>query len=106
MRPVWLMEAGVYGAEAEPLLAEIRRRGMRAEVIPHRATRKGVNLSAGGRLLGGGDCVLGYGTFPFARQIQLHRRWVPGAWCDPEQLDCTAYFARLGRFLLNQPYAL
>jgi hypothetical protein len=27
--------------------------------------------------------VVGYGTFPFAGQVQLHRRWVPGAWCDP-----------------------
>ena len=28
MRPVWLIEAGVYGAEADPLLAEIRQQGM------------------------------------------------------------------------------
>ncbi len=34
MKPVWLVEAGVYGAEAEPLLAEIRRQGMVAEVVP------------------------------------------------------------------------
>ena len=27
MRPVWLIEAGVYGAEADPLLAEVRRQG-------------------------------------------------------------------------------
>jgi hypothetical protein len=27
-RPVWLIESGVYGPEAEPLAAEIRRQGM------------------------------------------------------------------------------
>ena len=59
-----------------------------------------------GRGLGPNDCVIGYGTFPFARQIQLHHRWVPGAWCTPESLDCTAYFAYFGKFLLNQNYAI
>src|SRR5262245_38225811 len=82
MRPIWLIEAGVYGAEADSLLAEIQRQGMGAAVVPHHALRKGEELSVGGQPLADGDCVIGYGTFPFARQIQLHRRWVPGAWCD------------------------
>jgi hypothetical protein len=51
-------------------------------------------------------CVLGYGTFPFARQIQLHHRWSPGAWANHENLDCMAYFAYFGKFLFNQPYAI
>jgi hypothetical protein len=106
MLPVWLIEAGVYGAEADPLLAEIRRQGMVAEVVPFQALQKEKSLTAGGRPLADGDCVIGYGTFPFARQIQLHRRWVPGAWCDPRNLDCTGYFAHFGKFLLNQNYAI
>ena len=32
MLPVWLIEAGVYGAEAEPLRAEIRRQGLSGEL--------------------------------------------------------------------------
>jgi hypothetical protein len=28
MLPTWLIEAGVYGVEADPLLAEVRRQGM------------------------------------------------------------------------------
>jgi hypothetical protein len=106
MRPVWLIEAGVYGAEADSLLAEIRRQGMAAEIVPHQALQKEKDLAVGGQLLADGDCVIGYGTFPFARQIQLHRRWVPGAWCDPTSLDCTAYFAHFGKFLLNQHYTI
>jgi hypothetical protein len=106
MRPTWLIEAGVYGSEADPLLAEVRRQGMAAAVVPFPALQKEKLLVAGGRSLADGDCVLGYGTFPFARQIQLHRRWVPGAWCDPAHLDCSCYFAHFGRFLLNQNYAI
>lgn len=106
MKPVWLIEAGVYGAEADPLLAEIRRQGMLAEVVPFKALQKGQSLVVAGRPLPEGACVLGYGTFPFARQIQLHHRWQPGAWGSPENLDCTAYFAHFGKFLLNQPYGI
>jgi hypothetical protein len=106
MRPVWLIEADVYGAEADPLLAEIRRQGMVAEAVPHQGLLKQKDLVAGGRLLGHGDCVIAYGTFPFACEIQLHRRWTPGAWCDPVNLDCTNYFAYFGKYLLNEHYAI
>ena len=37
MRPLWLIEAGIYGDEVTPLLEEIRREGMAAEVVPHQA---------------------------------------------------------------------
>jgi hypothetical protein len=106
MRPVWLIEASVYGEEAEPLLGEIHRQGMAAEVLPFRTLLREKDLVVAGRPLADGDCVLAYGTFPFARQVQLHRCWVPGAWCDPAHLDCTCYFAYFGKFLLNQNYAI
>lgn len=105
MPPTWLIEAGVYKSEIEPLLAEIRRQGMVAEFVSHRAIRD-PNLAAGGRRLEDTSRVIAYGTFPFAREVQLHRRWRPGAWCDPVNLDCTTYFAHFGKFLLNQNYAI
>lgn len=100
MRPTWLIEAGVYGDEATPLLEEIRRQGMVAEIVPHQALKKGSVPVIGGRPLMAEECVIGYGTFPFARQIQLHHRWVPGAWCSAENLDCATYFC-----LLRQVFA-
>jgi hypothetical protein len=106
MRPTWLIEADVYGPEADPLLASIRRQGMAGEVVPFQALQMEKELVAGGRRLADDDCVIGYGTFPFGREIGLHRHWTPGAWCDPANLDCTCYFARFGRFLLNQHYAI
>jgi hypothetical protein len=106
MRPTWLIEAGVYGAEADPLVAEIRRQGMAVEAVPFQAMQKEKTLVVGGRPLAEGDCVIGYGTFPFAREIQLHRRWTPGAWCSPGKLDCSCYFAHFGKFLLNQHYTI
>jgi hypothetical protein len=106
MRPIWLIEAGVYGAEAEPLLAEIRRQGMAADLVPYPALKKGSELLVDGRPLESTACAIGYGTYPFARQIQLHHRWIPGAWFTPENLDCAAYYAYFGKYLLNQNYTI
>src|SRR5262249_10279271 len=106
MNPIWLIEAGVYGDDADPLLAEIRRQGMLAELVSFKALQKNQSLTIGGASVPEGACVIGYGTSPFAREIQLHRRWVPGAWCNPANLDCTNYFAYFGKFLLNQRYAI
>jgi hypothetical protein len=81
MPGTWLIEAGVYGSQVDPLLAEIRRQRMVGELLPHAALKKGSTPLVAGSPLGPGACVIGYGTFPFARQIQLHHRWTPGAWC-------------------------
>lgn len=106
MHPTWLIEAGVYGDEALPLLDEVRRQGMAAEFVPHQSLRKGSAPIIGGQPLVPEGCVLGYGTFPFAQQILLHHRWLPGAWCSAENLDCARYFVYFGRYLLNQHYAI
>ncbi|HEX4614254.1 MAG TPA: hypothetical protein VH092_39165 [Urbifossiella sp.] len=89
MRPVWLIESDVYGDDAAPLLAEIRRQGLACDVIPYRALKQGAGpVVAAGAALAPDACVIGYGTYPFAQQLLLHHRWVPGAWCSAENLDC------------------
>ena len=69
--------------------------------------KKGASpIVVSGQPLAPDACVIGYGTFPFARQILLHHPWMPGAWCSAENLDCATYFAHFGRYLLNQHYAI
>jgi hypothetical protein len=106
VQPIWLIEAAVYGDEVSPLQAEIARQGMRTAVLTYLALKKGATVMIDGQPIGPSDCVIGYGTYPFARQIQLHRPWVPGSWCDVEKLDCARYYAYFGKFLLNQTYAI
>jgi hypothetical protein len=106
MKPIWLIEAGVYGTEVAPLVDEIRRQGITAAILPHRTLVRGPLPMVAGRPLERDDCVLGYGTFPFARQIQLHHKWAPGAWCNSANLDCATYYAHFGPFLLNWEYAI
>jgi hypothetical protein len=106
MHPIWLIEAGVYRGEADLLLAEVRRQGMTGSFVPHTALKAGAGLAIDGRSVPRDGCVIGYGTFPFARQIQLHYGWFPGAWCNHTTLDCSTYFAYFGKYLLNQHYTI
>ncbi len=85
MRPIWLIESNVYHDEVGRLLAEIRRQGMVADLVPFEVLQKQKSLLVAGRPLGEGDC----GTFPFAFEIQLHRRW-PGDWCGHVKRDSRA----------------
>jgi hypothetical protein len=106
MRATWLIEAGVYGDEALPLLQEIRRQGMAAEILSHQALSKGSISVVGGHPLTPDACVIGYGTFPFAQQILIHHPWVPGAYCSATNLDCEAYDPHFASFLLNQTHEI
>jgi hypothetical protein len=72
----------------------------------HQALRKGSAPIIAGQPLAPDACVIGYGTLPFARQIQLHHPWAPGVWCATASLDCVAYCAYFGKYLLNQHYAI
>jgi hypothetical protein len=79
---------------------------MEGELLRHEALRKGAVVHVNGRALEPGSRVIAYGTFPFARQIQLHHGWRPGAWCDPDNLDCASYYPHFHPFLLNQRYEI
>jgi hypothetical protein len=106
MTPTWLIETGVYGEEIAPLVAEIRRQGMAVESLSHRILSQQRRVTAGGRVVDEGACVIGYGTSPFVREIQLHRSWIPGAWYAPDNLDCRAYYPRFEKHLLNRRYVV
>lgn len=96
MRPIWLIEAGVYGDEIVPLLDEIRRQGMLAGVVPYQSLIKGAVPSVEGRPVAPDACVIAYGTFPFARQVQLHHRGcrargaIPRRWTARRTLPISA----------------
>jgi hypothetical protein len=79
---------------------------MAVELLPHRILVGRTPLTVGGRPLADDACVIGYGTAPFAREIQLHRRWSPGVWYAAENLDCTAYYPHFAANLLNRRHEM
>ena len=98
--PTWLIESGVYGAEVEPLAAEVRRQGMDCRFVSYREVVKGPYP------LPPGAFAIVYGTYPTVRHAMLHRGWVPGGWCSPEKLDCAAYYPHFAAFLLNDRHEI
>lgn len=98
--PIWLIETGVYGPEVEPLVAEVRRQGMRCEFVTYREIVKGPPPVTPG------ECVIVYGTYPTVRHAMLHRGWVPGGWCSPENLGCTTYYPHFEKYLLNRRHVI
>jgi hypothetical protein len=99
-RPTWLIESGVYGAEVDPLAAEVRRQGMECRFVTYR------EIVRGPAPLPPGACAIVYGTYPTVRHAMLRCGWHPGGWCSPENLDCAAYYPHFADFLLNQRYEI
>ena len=93
--PVWLIESGVFGSDADSLVKELRRQKTPCGSVAHR------ELVKDGPPIPPGECVIVYGTYPFVRHAQLHAGWIPGAWLDPDTFDCTTYAPHFGAFLLN-----
>lgn len=106
MALTWLLEADVLHFQSEPLRAEIRRQGLQCHVVKLRPNGSPPKDILGAEAVPPDAPALFMGTIPGMRHVQLHRRWRPGGWFDPEQLACRTYYAHLGPFLLNQRYTL
>src|SRR5262249_11814152 len=106
MRPTWLFEADVFGETAEPLKSEVRRQGMWCHVTRQDLLARGHADSFGGRRLDPDACVIACGCFPFVRYVRANRRWVPGGWCNPDNLACSAYYPHFGPYLLNRRHVI
>jgi hypothetical protein len=106
MRPIWLIEADVFGRSFEPVKDEIRQQGLVWDIVQPRPFLNGVVPLVGGRRLSDGDCVLFSGTFPLMRHLQQHYPWKPGGWCTASHFDCATYYPHFPRHLLNQSYAI
>ena len=49
--------------------------------------------------------VLCLGSLSFIKRIQRERpEWYPNSWCNFKTLQCNAFYAHLGKYLLNEDY--
>lgn len=106
MRPCWLIEANVDGLPAEAVQAEVRRQGMKGQVVKYLPALPAPKDIAGSESVPMDACVVFRGTLTLMRHIQATRRWRPGGWCPFPSLACSAYYAYYGPFLLNRDYTV
>ncbi len=101
MKPTWLIQTDMEGVDACPMIAEVLAQGMQVRKIKHRLGTK-VDFSGYYR----DDCIISYGDIDFVRQICQRAPFIPGAYCNFDNMKCSTYFAYLGEHLLNKQYMM
>ncbi len=106
MKPTWLIERGVYGDQANDFKTEVERQGMNCFEVDYRPGKQPPGDILGCWNVAEDACVVLWGTLPLTQQVQLHHKWVPGGWCNVNNLDCATYCLQFGPYLLNGRHAL
>ena len=50
------------------------------------------------------ECVISWGSLNLICQIQKHTKWIPGYFCNFDNLKCSTYYNYFGEYLFNQDY--
>gem|GEM_PF-528286 len=104
----WLLDATVFEAYHDELVAAILRQGHQVKSLnapspPYRWDDVG---SAYRLAFPPGFCVVTHGDIDLVTRVQVDAIWTPGAFATVKNFRCSHYFAHLGRFLLNDDYAM
>lgn len=96
MNVTWVIEKSTFAEDIQPLIDEIGRQGHQLEFIRLFDIKPDPAES----------CRIFYGSIQSAREIQKQTRWIPGCYANFPAYDCTYYYPRLNRFLLNSHYMM
>jgi len=101
MKPDWMIQTNMEGVDTGPMIAEVLKQGMKVREIEHRL---GAHVDFDG--YNPHDCIVCYGDIDFVRQVHRRAPFIPGAWCNFDNMKCSTYYAYLGGHLLNQQYMM
>ena len=92
-----------------PLIYEIKKQGMDCFVLEYHPFRMDgyhpVETSVYDKY-NDDMCVVFYGRLNIGRDIQSKKGWVPGVYCDFNNLCCLTYFSHWSKYLLNEDYIM
>jgi len=89
------------GVNTGPMIAEVFKQDMKVREIEHKL---GSQVDFDG--YDPHDCIVCYGDIDFVRQVYQRAPFIPGAWCNFNNMKCSTYYAYLGGHLLNQQYSM
>ena len=101
MEVKWLVEDFEGDGALDPLISEIKSQGMQCEVVNYTPFQGGEYNQYSNE-----DCVVFYGSLNIARQLQREKPWVPGVYCNYENLCCLTYYSHWAKYLLNDNYIM
>ena len=94
----WLIQKGVFDdGNPKRLYDLVISRGMECQWVDH--------IISIGKHYNDEDCVIAYGSINFVMQLMRNKPWVPTAWFNLHNLQCTNYYAHWGKYLLQQDYS-
>ena len=101
MKPKWLIEDYEHDSSLQPLMDEVRAQGMDLEVVKYEPWESGAFNQYPNE-----DCVIFYGTLNLARQLQKQKGWIPGVYCNFQNLCCVSYYSYWAKYLFNSDYIM
>lgn len=99
----WLLERDVFHEDLDPIKEAIASAGMEYKEVRY------IPLGADNNFhdyFPGDACVIAYGSINFTTAVAREANWVPGVWGNRKHLECTYYYPKLGKFLLNSDYIM
>jgi len=98
----WLIEDILDTEHTEALMKELKRQGIgykEVKYIPFSMEEKYDYFHDD-------ECVVFYGSLNLASVIRQKKLWVPGVYCNYENLKCSTYYSYYGKYLLNSDYIM
>jgi hypothetical protein len=102
MKVKWLVEDDAFREDTQPFLDSIAASGYEYKVIKQLPCDKPDFY----HYFPHEDCVVFYGSLQLAKDLRRRCDWIPGVFYDPPKYNCVAYYAELGKYLLNGNYMM
>ncbi len=101
MEVKWLFEDYEHDSSLQPLMDEIKKQGMELKVVKYEPWESGEFNQ-----YPNDDCVVFYGTLNLGRQLCRQKGWVPGIYCNWQNLCCVTYYSYWAKYLFNNFYTM
>ena len=105
----WFIEDYKIEGILSPLINEVKKQDMECYVLKYDPIKIDKYNSEKQRIcdkLRDDDCVIFYGRLITGRQLQREKAWIPGAYCNFDNLCCSTYYSHWGKYLLNENYVI
>jgi len=101
MQAKWLIQ-NHYDLEGKDLIPELEKQGIEYKMVDYEPLQSGTY----NHLFNANDCVIVHSTLNMAQQLRREVAWIPGVYCNFDNMKCTTYYSHWGNFLLNNDYVM
>lgn len=103
----WVYENGIFDRDEE-FLEALKRHGNSVSLVDYLKYigQTEYILDSTRACKYGDEPVMFRGSLNLSRIIRQDSNWVPGTYLNEKYLDCTYYYAKFGKYLLNRDYMI